>query len=103
MQVALFLLFILVITGFSIALNQSYHIDEARKFDLNTIHTLSEPSHSCPDGISLNRIGRRRGRLGFTERSTGMCLLLELVALQVGILNHLGHSLNALLINTNSH
>lgn len=32
-----------------------------------------------------------------------MGLLFELVAMQVRILNHFGHSLNALLIITNSH
>jgi hypothetical protein len=103
MKVALLLLFILVIPRLRVALHQSYDIDETGQLDLNAIYTLGQSPHSCSNGVGLDSVGSRRGRLGLAQGSTGMGLLFELVALQVRILNHFGHSLNALLIITNSH
>ncbi len=98
MEFTLPLLLILVIPCFGIALHQSHHVDETSKFDFDAIHPLSQSSHCGADRVCLDDVGRGRGGFGFAQRSTGMCKLLELIALEVRILDHFGHSLNAMLI-----
>lgn len=67
MQAALLLFFILVVTRLRVALDQSDHIYETGQFDLNAIHTLSQPPHSRPNGVGLNSIGRGQRRLGLAQ------------------------------------